>query len=228
MALMLPAVLSSAFHAPSASSRWSLTRSTSTVKMTTIEGDPLQLATVSKQLQESLSIPSLEAPLPAEDAAAQLILVHNNEVAQMAPKIWSPSIQEEERVDTIKSLAQVLDTLEDLAVGPMLAGKKVSLVDSVIFPSMAALESTLPQHFGWTEWTDEALFWRRPRLHAWWELITSHMDRMHELESLLATELRCGGHAGRLRCGGGHAVRLQRSGLAVSRVRLSGRAVRLR
>lgn len=170
MALMLPAVLSSAFHAPSASSRWSLTRSTSTVKMTTIEGDPLQLATVSKQLQESLSIPSLEAPLPAEDAAAQLILVHNNEVAQMAPKIWSPSIQEEERVDTIKSLAQVLDTLEDLAVGPMLAGKKVSLVDSVIFPSMAALESTLPQHFGWTEWTEDALWWRRPRLHAWFEL----------------------------------------------------------
>ena len=24
---------------------------------------------------------------------------------------------------------------------------------------------------GWEEWSNEALFWRRPRLHAWWELI---------------------------------------------------------
>lgn len=28
-----------------------------------------------------------------------------------------------------------------------------------------------PCSFGWTEWTDEALFWRRPRLHAWYELM---------------------------------------------------------
>ena len=30
---------------------------------------------------------------------------------------------------------------------------------------------TLVPHFGWTEWTAEALFYQRPNLHAWFMLM---------------------------------------------------------
>ena len=52
----------------------------------------------------------------------------------------------------------------------MLAGSSLSAADAALWPSIVLCQQTLPTHFGWTEWTDEALFWRRPRLHAWAEL----------------------------------------------------------
>ena len=41
----------------------------------------------------------------------------------------------------------------------------------MLFPAICLMELTLPAHFGWEEWTTEALFYKRPKLHAWFEVM---------------------------------------------------------
>ena len=124
----------------------------------------LKLDEISASLQGSLA--SMDST-PADEGSIgdKLMQMHESEVAAKLPKIWSPNVEAEERIAAIQSLALSLDKAEELVVGPMLTGKQLSIADAVWFPSLAALEMTLPQHFGWEEWTDEALWWRRPRLH---------------------------------------------------------------
>jgi hypothetical protein len=61
--------------------------------------------------------------------------------------------------------------MESKLRGPMLCGPAAAASDATLFPSMCLLHCTLPAHYGWTEWTEEAIFWKRPRLHAWFELM---------------------------------------------------------
>ena len=130
-----------------------------------VPGDSLlNLDEISRSLQESL--PALDAtPEEESSVSQQLMQVHQSELVAALPKIWSPQVEKAERIAAIEGLALSLDRAEALVVGPMLTGKQLTVADSTWFPAVAALDMTLPQHFGWEEWTDEALWWRRPRLH---------------------------------------------------------------
>ena len=83
----------------------------------------------------------------------------------------STSMPPAERRTAIEDLSIALDEVEETAVGPLLSGARTCSADVELFPTLVLLEQTLPQHFGWTEYTDEALFWRRPRLHAYFALM---------------------------------------------------------
>ena len=131
------------------------------------EPDLVRLGDISRELFETLNVGD-----SSEDTISQKITeVHAEAVEPRVLKIYTPSAPKEERRAAIEGLSRSLDELEEVVRGPMLAGSDLSAADAVLFPSIALCELTLPVHFGWTEWTDEALFWRRPRLHAWWELL---------------------------------------------------------
>ena len=125
--------------------------------------DPLRLGVRRAELQRQLPV--------AEDCPRTEMLCNEyaSRLAPLEPAIWLSEYAE--RPSAIVSLAKELDALEDLAVGPMLAGPHLTRADAALFPCVAMLDATLPKHFGWTEWTEEALFYQRPRLHAWWEMM---------------------------------------------------------
>ena len=129
--------------------------------------DLLRLGDISQTLASNLNIVSTE---PNEQASI-ILDIHSSGIASLTPKIYEAQISTEERVSAIQDLAVSLDELEAVAVGPMLTGKQLSLADAACFPSFALFEQTLPQFFGWEEWTEEAIWWKRPRLHAWYELM---------------------------------------------------------
>ena len=130
------------------------------------EDDILGLAEVAAELRQTL-------PLSKETGGliTDLVTLNEEQIEPLTKKIYLPDIQEEERIAAIHDLSRALDRLEGIAQGPMLCGKGPTLADASLFPSVTVLEQTLPTFFGWTEWTEEALWWRRPRLHAWYELI---------------------------------------------------------
>ena len=126
-------------------------------------GDPLRLGARRTELQRQLPL--------AEDCprTEMLCSAYTSRLAPLEPAIWMSDYAE--RPSAIVSLSKELDALEDLAVGPLLAGPHLTRADAALFPSVALLDATMPSHFGWTEWTEEALFYQRPRLHAWWEMM---------------------------------------------------------
>ena len=93
------------------------------------------------------------------------------ELPNLQHAIYDPELPATARKSAIEKLARSLDVIEETAAGPLLAGSRCTSADASIFPSMALFAKTLVPHFGWTPWTEEALFYRRPRLHAWWELM---------------------------------------------------------
>lgn len=138
---------------------------------TDTSGDILRLADIQQELRETLDIGSANAGTDVGKESF-LVTVHAESVAPQMPKIYLPSVPSDERKTAIEGLSRSLDVLEEAASGPMLAGSRLSVADATIFPAIALCAQTLPEHFGWTEWTNEALFWKRPRLHAWWELMS--------------------------------------------------------
>ena len=92
-------------------------------------------------------------------------------IAPEEPAIWESEQPAEERAESLVRLSLGLDALEAEACGPLLAGGSPTAADGLIFPSFCLYYEALPSHFGWEEWTDEALFYKRPRLHAWFELL---------------------------------------------------------
>lgn len=106
----------------------------------------------------------------ADSNSDELIALYEAQIAPLEPAIWSADYASS-REDAICELSRALDRLEEAVAGPMLSGQQIREADQLIFPAFCLLHHTLPSHFGWTEWTDEALFYRRPRLHAWWELM---------------------------------------------------------
>ena len=89
-------------------------------------------------------------------------------IAPLHPAVWSSEFSGRE--DAIMQLSEVLDELEASSSGPLLTGDAFASCDAQCFPTFCLLSWVLPRHFGWTEYTTDALFWKRPRLHAWFEL----------------------------------------------------------
>ena len=113
---------------------------------------------------------TLEIADGADAKSNELKSLYEAQIAPLEPAIWSAEYASS-RQDALRELARALDLLEEAVVGPMLTGPQITQADVRIFPAVCLLHHALPTHFGWTEWTDEALFYRRPRLHAWWELM---------------------------------------------------------
>ena len=63
-------------------------------------------------------------------------------LAPLEPAIWMSDYAE--RPSAIVSLSKELDALEDLAVGPLLAGPHLTRADAALFPSVALLDATMP------------------------------------------------------------------------------------
>ena len=132
-----------------------------------IEPDLVRLGDIADDLASTLQLSDADS-----DVSTKIVEVHLETIVPLLPKIYMPSVAESERKDAIEGLSRALDVLEETAIGrPYLTGRSLSAADAALLPSMILCEKTLPEHFGWTEWTDEALFWRRPRLHAWYEVI---------------------------------------------------------
>ena len=120
----------------------------------------------------ALLVERLNIDATSTDAAASLLCkLHSETIVPLAPATYLEGMAPADRRNAIEALSRSLDSIEEAARGPMLTGKEPMLPDASLFPSLVVLEQTLPTHFGWTEWTDEALFWRRPRLHAFFELM---------------------------------------------------------
>ena len=129
--------------------------------------DPLSLSTMRDRMRESLALES--TPSEASDL---LCRCWEESLAPLEPAVYqTEGFTREDRIAAIRDLSLCLDGIEAAAVGPLLAGPRPHEADALLFPSLVLLENTLPVHFGWEAWSDEALFWRRPRLHAFFELI---------------------------------------------------------
>ena len=146
--------------------------------------DPLDLAEISRELQNSFKLGDT-AP---DETSGKLLTVHSSSVAPLVPTIYTPDVPEIERKTAIEDISRALDLMEEAAQGPLLAGSKLSLADAVAYPSIALCSLTLPDHFGWEPWTEESMFYRRPRLHAWYELI-SYEKACREAEKQIRAKL---------------------------------------
>eukprot|EP00965_Chrysotila_dentata_P262267 6214515-Pleurochrysis_carterae.AAC.2 len=131
------------------------------------------------QLLKELATTSAE-----EERALALCDLYYENIAPLEPAIWEPEYDDREAA--IRELSCQLDRLEVAATGPMLAGRQISRADGLLFPSMCVLWHTLPRHFGWLPWTEEAIFYKRPRLHAWWELMQFEDPAAKVAEELLS------------------------------------------
>ena len=108
---------------------------------------------------------------PTDDERA-LLRRYETSLAPLERALWSPPQADDAPLDaTVRSFSRELDELEVTVTGPFLVGKAFGAADAILFPSLCAYNLVLPAHYGWQEWTDEALFWKRPRLHAWFELM---------------------------------------------------------
>jgi len=125
------------------------------------------------------------------DRSDSICLLHAESIAPNLPAVYETSLSTEDRRAAIIALSNSLDRVEEKVVGPLLTGSQPSPADALLFPSVVLLEQSLPIHFGWTPWTNEAIFWRRPRLHAWREMMdyeTSAREAAESVAALLAEE----------------------------------------
>jgi len=127
--------------------------------------DPLGLGPTREELLAAIKA------APVTDADRKLVTLYSELIAPFESAVYAPGLVVDDRKDAICTLSRSLDVLEGAVHGPLLSGASLSMADAQLFPSMCLLHQTLPTHFGWEEWTEEAIFWRRPRLHAWFELI---------------------------------------------------------
>lgn len=68
-----------------------------------------------------------------------------------------------ERASMLAQLVKQLDVLEELCVGPYIAGAQVTAGDSALMPTFVFISFILPRYFGWQD-----VFAGRPKLAAWW------------------------------------------------------------
>ena len=101
----------------------------------------------------------------------ELCSLCRDSILPLSAATYSTRMDAAVRRTSIEDLSRALDECEETARGPLLSGVNACSADALLFPTLVLLEQTLPQHFGWTEYTDEALFWRRPRLHAYFTLM---------------------------------------------------------
>lgn len=130
--------------------------------------DPLQLSSARSVLLAALEqVPPTDPK--ATDACIVIQEIFEEKIAPVESAIWTPDF--EERKDAIIELSLGLDAIEHEVKGPFLAGRQVTAADGILYPSFVLYHNALPAHFGWEDWTSEALFYKRPRLHAWFELM---------------------------------------------------------
>ena len=110
----------------------------------------------------------LDLPGEESEASRSISALHDTSIAPLLPAVWSSEFQD--RKDAIIKLSTGLDELEASSSGPLLTGDAFASCDAQCFPTFCLLSWALPRHFGWEEYTTDALFWKRPRLHAWFDL----------------------------------------------------------
>lgn len=110
----------------------------------------------------------LDLPGEESEASRSLSALHATSIAPLLPAVWSSEFPD--RKDAIIKLSIGLDELEVSSSGPLLSGDAFASCDAQCFPTFCLLSWALPRHFGWEEYTTDALFWKRPRLHAWFDL----------------------------------------------------------
>ena len=121
--------------------------------------------------------------------SAEILRLHSESILPLEHRIYLPDVSPDDRKAAIVAIARALDVVEEAARGPLLAGSKCTLADASFFPSMALFANVLVPHFGWTPWTSEALFYRRPRLHAWFELMKYEAAAV-EVEEAVGAQLQ--------------------------------------
>lgn len=155
-----------------------------TMMLPTPPDDLLGLSSCSSRLVDALGIDVSNV----DEASLALCALHREAIAPLMPATYLVDMAKDDRRSSIEGISRALDTLEEQARGPMLTGSRAAAADADVFPSLVLLEQTLPEHFGWEEWTEESLFWRRPRLHAFFELM-KYEKPCKEIESELITRL---------------------------------------
>mgnify|MGYP006105463611 CR=1 FL=1 len=146
--------------------------------------DVFGLGECRQQLLEALRIQD-KNPAKTEE----IIALHAESIVPLEERIFLPDVPLDERKEMVVAVARSLDFIEEAVSGPMLAGSRCTAADASLFPSIALFEQTLVPHFGWTPWTDEAMFYRRPRLHAWRELMQYEQAAV-QVEEQLANKLK--------------------------------------
>lgn len=68
-----------------------------------------------------------------------------------------------QREREIGQIAFQLDVIESLALGPYLAGDKITAADAALLPTFVFMNFMLPKFFHWG-----SVFTGRPKLEAWW------------------------------------------------------------
>ena len=128
------------------------------------------VAMLDKSREDLINELELPSKVPDDEVSSRICLLYTEVARELVPAIFSADESEETRVAAIETVSCKLDVLEETIKGPLLTGSKPTVADAIVYPSMALFELSLPKYFGWEEWTNEALFYRRPRLHAWYEL----------------------------------------------------------
>lgn len=131
------------------------------------DDDLIGLGVVTRTMQQGLQ----PDKVVSDDKSDLLCELYKAEMLPFISAVYDPNLSESSRKESIEALSRSLDLLEEAAVGPRLAGMNISVADTVIYPAMSLLQQTLPQHFGWSEWTPEAIFYKRPRVHAWMTML---------------------------------------------------------
>ena len=87
-----------------------------------------------------------------------MVTLYGDLIAPFETAVYAPNLLIDDRKSAIVSLSKNLDVIEGAVRGPLLSGSSLSTADAQLYPSVALLHMTLPTHFGWTEWTEEALY----------------------------------------------------------------------
>ena len=131
--------------------------------------DPLRLEARGAALAAALEA-DRGAALAAPPESESILEVFSQSVKPPLPALWEASLEDEIRADEIRALSAGLDAFEASASGLYLAGP-LSIADARLYPTVLLMHRVLPKYYGWEEWTDAALFWKRPNIHAWFELM---------------------------------------------------------
>ena len=131
--------------------------------------DPLRLEARGAALAAALEA-DRGAALATPPESESILEVFSQSVKPPLPALWEASLEDEIRADEIRALSAGLDAFEASASGLYLAGP-LSIADARLYPTVLLMHRVLPKYYGWEEWTDAALFWKRPNIHAWFELM---------------------------------------------------------
>jgi glutathione S-transferase len=116
--------------------------------------------------------PSLLPSTPEGRALAALIVrIHDLYMTTIQGCMYKPMDSKSQRATEIAQIAKQLDIIETYCKGPYMCGSDLSYADTAILPTIVFCNYILPKFFGWP-----GIFEDRPKLQAWWKLISSDPD----------------------------------------------------